>query len=123
MLDPPGAVVQAPDPVTGELHWEPFDIMVMLGDVLVERAAYNLFRGGSLCLNIGASDIDTLSAGAFVPTVSLFSLIAPGLATLADPEAPVMMSLTPNLPVMVDFGSGEEADGEVQREWDRTEPA
>ncbi|MEC9465472.1 MAG: hypothetical protein VX834_06795, partial [Myxococcota bacterium] len=125
MPPPPGAVIQAPDPVTGDLRWEAFDLMLMVGDVLIERAAYNLFRGGSLCLNLGAEDLSDLSGGAFVPTVSLFSLIAPGLANLAEADAPVMLQLTPNLPLMVEFGTGEEegenVDSHIRVLWPEVE--
>ena len=99
--------------------------MLMVGDVLIERAAYNLFRGGSLCLNLGAEDLSDLSGGAFVPTVSLFSLIAPGLANLAEADAPVMLQLTPNLPLMVEFGTGEEegenVDSHIRVLWPEVE--
>ena len=64
-IDPPGAIIQAPDPVTGEMRWESFDLMVTLGDVLLERAGYSMFNGGNLCINLKPDVISELSAAPF----------------------------------------------------------
>ena len=48
-----------------------------------------------------------LSGGLFVPNIGIFGLLAPGLASLAPAETPVMMSVSPNFPMLVDFGTGE----------------
>lgn len=127
-IDPPGAVIQAPNPETGELGWESFDLMFSLGDVLLERAAYNLFLGGSLCLNLEPEALETMSGGAFAPTVSLMSLLAPGLASLAGPDDPVTLALVPTLPLMVNFGTGEATgedtvDSHIQLLWPQVELA
>ena len=113
-IDPPGAIIQAPDPVTGEMRWESFDLMVTLGDVLLERAGYSMFNGGNLCINLKPDVISELSGGTFSPTVSLISLLTPGLATMAGPDDPVTLALVPTLPPMINFGTGEtDAEGVV----------
>ncbi|MBT6435185.1 MAG: hypothetical protein HOK97_08985 [Deltaproteobacteria bacterium] len=127
-IDPPGAVIQAPDPVTGQLRWENFDLMLTLGDVLLERAAYSLFNGGNLCINLKPEVLEELSGGTFSPTVSLISLIAPGLATMAGPDEPVTLALVPTLPMMVTFGSGDiisedEVDSHIKIFWPDVELA
>lgn len=127
-IDPPGAVIQAPDPVTGQLRWENFDLMLTMGDVLFERAAYSLFNGGNLCINLRPEVLEELSGGTFSPTVSLISLLAPGLASMAGPDDPVTLALVPTLPMMVSFGTGEpigedEVDSHIQIFWPDVELA
>ena len=127
-IDPPGAVIQVPDPVTGQLRWENFDLMFTMGDVLFERAAYSLFNGGNLCINLTPEVVEELSGGTFSPTVSLISLLAPGLASMAGPDDPVTLALVPTLPMMVSFGSGDtigedEVDSHIQIFWPDVELA
>jgi hypothetical protein len=120
-LPDPGAMVYAPDPVTGEMAWEPFDLALIVGDVVLGRAAYELYDGGGLCLDLGADELGELSGGAFVPTVAVFDLLAPGMSSLAPTSAPVDLRVMPQLPPLVRYGTGavvdEVKDSHIQVIW------
>ena len=107
-------------------QFEPFDVMVMLSDAAIERATFELFQSGNLHFNLGGDELAELSGGDFSPTVSLFSLFAPQLGEIASPETPVGLAIRPNLPPVVQFGTGEvisedETDSSVQLIWPNVE--
>lgn len=106
--------------------FEVFDVMVMLSDAAIERAAFELFQAGNLHFNLGGDDLAELSGGSFSPTVSLFSLFAPQLGEIASPETPVGLAIRPNLPPVVDFGTGDvlsedETDSSIKVVWPNVE--
>jgi hypothetical protein len=109
----PGATVMAPDPTTGALRAEPFDLALLVGDAVPGRALFELFDGGGFCFNLAAETIQRVSGGRFTPSVGGLSVVAPGLATLAPAEAPVMLAIVPQLPPLVSFGTGE-GEGEAR---------
>lgn len=102
----PGQLVRAPDPVTGVMKWEPFDVALMLSQSVLARAAFEMFDGGSLCLRLGAEPLEELTGGVFVPTVAVLGLLAPGLAAIAPQAAPVDLHLVPRQPPTITFGNG-----------------
>jgi len=117
----PGAMVWAPDPVTGVFDWEPFDAALLLGDVSVSRMAYELFDSGNLCVPVTPEWMEEATDGAFSPNVQLVSLLAPGIAALAPGETPVLLALAPNRPVEIRFGDGAARGSHVQVTWSRLE--
>ena len=107
-------------------QFETFDAMIMLSDAAIERATFELFQAGNLHFNLGGEELAELSGGSFSPTVSLFSLFAPQLGEIASPETPVGLAIRPNLPPVVEFGTGEviseeETDSSVQLIWPNVE--
>lgn len=108
--DPPG-VVYAPDPTTGQPHGELYDAAVLLGDVILNRAAHGLYQSGSLCLALTSDTINTLSNGAFALDVNTLNLLANGLTNFASPNAPVDLVLMPSLPPSISFGTGAPVTG------------
>ena len=121
----PGSMVQAPDPVTGSLEWEPFDIALLLGDSSVGRLAYALFDSGNLCIPLTPDAMADATGGAFTPSIQLLSFVAPGLGRLAAPQAPVLLALAPNYPPHIQFGDGsgegEARNSHIQISWPNLE--
>ena len=107
LMPDPGATIQAPDPTTGVLRDEAFDLALLVGDVVPGRALFELFDGGGFCFTLDAETIQSLSQGQFTPTVGGLRVVAPGLATLAPTDAPVTLVLVPEFPPLVSFGTGE----------------
>jgi len=107
----PGAYVLAPDPVTGDMTPEAYDAALIVGDGVPGRALFDLFDGGSLCLNLDSALLGSLTQGVFAPTVASLGVIAPGLAGLAPPNAPVSVVTAPSLPAQLRFGTGMVAGG------------
>ncbi|MBI5510124.1 MAG: hypothetical protein HY903_15310 [Deltaproteobacteria bacterium] len=103
----PGGTVMAPDPTTGVLRPEPFDLALIAGDVVANRATFELFDAGSFCFHLQAEEVAGLSNGSFVPTVGAVSVVAPGLASLAPVDAPVTLGTQPYMPTFVSFGTGD----------------
>lgn len=117
----PGAMVWAPDPVTGLFQWEPFDAALLLGDVSLSRMAYELFDSGNLCVPLTPALMEEATEGAFSPNVQMVSLLAPGIAALAPGDTPVLLALAPNRPMEFRFGDGAARGSHVQVTWSRLE--
>ncbi len=113
-----GSQVLALDPDTGDPVMEDFDLALLLGDAVLQRAAFELFDSGGLCMNIKAEGV---GGGTLVPTVAMVSLLAPGLADLAPDAAPVNIVLSPRYPPVIKYGSGqligEEVDSHLSIIW------
>ncbi|MFC1610218.1 hypothetical protein ACFL6C_04620 [Myxococcota bacterium] len=102
---------------------EYFDLAVVVGDVLLERALLELYDGGSFCLGLGAEELGEISGGQFVPSIAALEIVAPGLATLAPGNAPVDLAVVPRTAPAILFGSGEgegeQRDSHFQMVWRR----
>ncbi len=120
-LPDPGALIDALDPVSGELRPETYHLAAVLGDALARRAAYALFDAGALCLDLEAQAIERLPGGAFSPTIGMLALVAPGLAALGPAESAVDLRLTPRYPLVVSFGTGQDTgngvDSHIKIDW------
>ncbi|MEE8408270.1 MAG: hypothetical protein V3T05_01570 [Myxococcota bacterium] len=121
----PGVTVDAPDPVTGILTPESFDLAFLVGDAMVERAVFEMFDGGGFCLDLGAEALGELTGGAFMPNLGALSILAPGLANLGPAETPVDIRMRPKLAPRVFFGTGagegETRDSHIQLIWPSVE--
>jgi len=71
-------------------------LIASMSDTFVNQALWSAYKGGSLCLFISTDLV-----GEFVDSLeinaSLLALLLPGLDRLAEPDAPLMISLLPAL--------------------------
>jgi hypothetical protein len=105
------SVVYVVNPDTGAPGTEPVDLGLALADVFLERAAFEVFDGGSLCMSIDGDAMVDLTGGSFATTVNAVALLAPGLSELAPENAPVLLRVVPKLPPIISFGQGESVAG------------
>lgn len=121
----PGSTVLLPDPDSGELVDVPFDAALLVSEVTLARATFELFESGAFCLDLPAEFIADLSGGVFVPDIATLNLLVPGLGLLAPNDAPVDVGLLPSVPPQIHFGTGEGAgdqrDSHLQLLWPQME--
>jgi hypothetical protein len=114
----PGATVRAPDPLTGLLRDEPFDMAFILSDAVLNRAGHELYDSGSLCLTVPALDLFELTSGSLMPTVGGFSIFASGLTDLAPADAPVDVRIIPTDSPRFSFEPPTTGEGsQIQLTW------
>ena len=100
----PGGTVQAPDPQTGELSEQPYDVAVVAGDSVFTRGLATAFTGGAMCLYADAEQMQNFAG--IAPTVELLSPFFQGLDDVAPGGAPVDVAIEPHAPPQITFGDG-----------------
>ncbi len=114
----PGATILAPDPVSGELRPEAFDLALIVGETVLDRAGFELFDSGSLCFAMPAARLAEMTDGRFVPRVETVAVLAPGLSYLAPDEAPVDIEIIPSEPPQFTFTDSSSGSGaQVELHW------
>jgi hypothetical protein len=105
----PRPVLNTPDPIdfaaaageTGLPHIPSYDVAVAIGAEYINKALYDAFNSGALCLSVGSNLTSLLSTGLFQGT------FLPSLALLThNQDEPMMVVLRPHEPPSVTLGLG-----------------
>jgi len=75
----------------------PYDVGVGVSAAVINEALWALWKAGALCIDAATEDLVTLTSGRLLVTAGTLDLLLPGLASIAGADAPVRLTVRPNL--------------------------
>jgi hypothetical protein len=100
--------LQDPQFAPGVTFDETYHLGFSISESFFNQLAFALRNSGLLCVQLGSDPGGLLATGSFVPNAGLLYLLAPPLADMAPPSAPISFRVQPGSSPSVRFGTGKQ---------------